>query len=65
METHATAFADEYFAHVPSSWRDRLPLHYAGALMKVAPGYFRRQKSGWREKIAVFLQEAKANLTGL
>jgi len=63
METHATAFADEYFAQVPSSWRDRLPLHYAGALMKVAPGYFRRQKSGWREKIAVFLQEAKANLT--
>src|SRR5215211_1780238 len=39
-ETHTAAreFAEEYFAHVPSAWHDRLPFHYAGILLKKAQG---------------------------
>jgi hypothetical protein len=60
----AQEFAEEYFAHVPSTWQDRLPFHYAGRLLEVAHGFFRRQAPDWPDKIATLLEEAKASLAG-
>jgi hypothetical protein len=60
----ARAFAEEYFAHVPGAWRRRLPLHYAGASLKVAAGFFRRQEPRWIETIAALVEEARRSLTG-
>jgi Phosphotransferase enzyme family len=62
--TAAREFAEEYFAHVPEAWQDRLPFHYAGALLKAAHGFFRRQAPDWPERIATLLEEAKASLAG-
>ena len=62
--TAAWEFAEEYFAHVPRTWHDRLPFHYAGTLLKVAQGFFRRQAPDWPGKIATLLEEAKASLAG-
>jgi hypothetical protein len=62
--TAAREFAEEYFAHVPSTWQERLPYHYAGALLKAAQGFFRRQVPDWPDKIATLLEEAKASLAG-
>lgn len=55
----ATAFVREYFAHVPAAWRRGFPLQCAGALIEVAGGIFKRQESGWREKVATAVREAK------
>lgn len=63
-QTAARAFAGEYFAYVPETWRDRLPLHYAGAILKVASGFFRRQEPGWPDKITTLVEEAKGSLAG-
>jgi Phosphotransferase enzyme family len=60
----AREFAEEYFAHVPGGWQDRLPFHYAGTLLKTAHGVFRRQAPDWPERIATLLNEAKASLAG-
>src|SRR5918995_2209234 len=60
----AWEFAEEYFSHVPSTWQERLPFHYAGALLKAAHGYFRRQAPDWPDKIATLLEEARASLAG-
>jgi hypothetical protein len=60
----AREFAEEYFAHVPSTWHERLPFHYAGTLLKAAHGFFRRQAPHWPDKIATLLEEAKASLAG-
>jgi hypothetical protein len=60
----ARAFAGEYFARVPRAWRDRLPVHYAGAVLKEAVGSFRRQEPGWSDKIAVLVREAEDSLAG-
>jgi hypothetical protein len=62
--TAAREFAEEYFAHVPSTWQERLPFHYAGVLLKAAQGYFRRQAPDWPDKIATLLEEARASLAG-
>ncbi len=62
--TAAREFAEEYFAHVPSTWQDRLPFHYAGTLLEVAHGFFRRQAPDWPDKIATLLEEARASLAG-
>jgi Phosphotransferase enzyme family len=62
--TAAREFAEEYFAHVPGGWQDRLPFHYAGALLEVAHGFFRRQVPDWPDKIAGLLEEARASLAG-
>ena len=62
--TAAQAFAEEYFSHVPRTWRRRLPIHYAGAVLKVSVGFFRRQEPDWPGKIATLLEEAKASLAG-
>src|SRR3712207_1010153 len=62
--TAAREFAEEYFAHVPRAWHDMLPFHYAGAVLKVSVGFFRRQEPDWPGKIATLLEEAKASLPG-
>jgi hypothetical protein len=60
----AWEFAEEYFAQVPRTWQDRLPLHYAGALLKISFSLFGRQAPGWPDRIAGLLEEAKASLAG-
>jgi hypothetical protein len=60
----AWEFAEEYFSHVPRTWHDRLPFHYAGALLKISFGFFGRQAPDWPGKIATLLEEAKASLAG-
>jgi hypothetical protein len=62
--TAARDFAEEYFAHVPSTWQDRLPFHYAGALLKISFGLFGRQAPEWPHSIATLLEEARASLAG-
>jgi hypothetical protein len=62
--TAAREFAEEYFAHVPSTWQERLPFHYAGALLKISFGLFGRQAPEWPDKIATLLEEARASLAG-
>ena len=60
----AREFAEEYFSHVPEAWQERLPFHYAGALLKAAHGFFRRQAPDWPDRIETLLEEAKASLAG-
>jgi Phosphotransferase enzyme family len=60
----AREFAEEYFAHVPGGWQERLPFHYAGTLLKTADGFFRRQAPDWPGRIAGLLEEARASLAG-
>ena len=60
----AQTFVAEYFAHVPEAWRARLPLHYAGALLKTAGAVFRRQATDWPDKIEALVEEAKDSLAG-
>jgi Ser/Thr protein kinase RdoA (MazF antagonist) len=62
--TAAREFAEEYFAHVPGGWYDRLPFHYAGALLKISFGLFGRQAPDWPDRIATLLEEARASLAG-
>lgn len=64
VQTAARTFVEEYFACVPKSWRDRLPLHYASALLEVAPGFFRRQEPGWPDRISTLVREARDSLEG-
>jgi hypothetical protein len=60
----AREFAEEYFAHVPGAWHDRLPFHYAGTLLKTADGFFRRQVPDWPGRITGLLEEARDSLAG-
>jgi Phosphotransferase enzyme family len=60
----AREFAEEYFAHVPGGWQERLPFHYAGTLLEVAHGFFRRQELDWPGKIAGLVEEARDSLAG-
>jgi hypothetical protein len=62
--TAARAFAGEYFAHVPESWRARLPLRYAVAVLRRATGFFQRQEPGWPDNIEVLVEEAENSLAG-
>jgi ATP-binding cassette subfamily B protein/subfamily B ATP-binding cassette protein MsbA len=55
----STAFVEEYFAHVPNPWRERFPLHCAGALIEVAAGIFKRQEPRWREKVEAAIEAAE------
>jgi len=59
----AATFVEEYFRHVPTSWRRRFPLHCAGALLEVASGIFRRQDTRWQEKVAAAVAEARTCLS--
>ena len=61
----ARAFVEEYFAHVPEDWRARLPLHYAGGLLKkAAVGFHRRQAPGGLERVEAMVEKAREYLTG-
>ena len=60
----AQAFDEEYFAHVPKAWRERLPLHYARVVFRMATGFFRRQEPGWPEKVETLIEEAEDSLVG-
>lgn len=62
--TAAKSFEEEYFARVPKTWRERLALNYAGAVLKVAVGFFRRQDPDWPDKISTLLEEAGDSLSG-
>jgi len=62
--TAAKAFAEEYFAYAPETWRTRLPHHYAGAALKIGVGLFRYQVPEWSDKIEALLEEAKDSLAG-
>jgi Phosphotransferase enzyme family len=62
MNALSSAFAGEYFACVPGSWRGRLPLYYATSLMEVAAGLFHRQESDWQRR-ATSLVRAAADIT--
>lgn len=59
----AAEFVEEYFRHVPTSWRRQFPLHCAGALIEVASGIFRRQEPGWRDKVAGVIEAAQHALS--
>jgi tRNA A-37 threonylcarbamoyl transferase component Bud32 len=61
---YARAFAEEYFAHVPEAWRDRLPLHYARNVFKMAPNFLQRPQPGWPDKIEALIEEAEDSLAG-
>src|SRR5207249_8593771 len=61
----AAAFVEEYFRHAPSTWRERLPLHTAGAFLEVAAGIFRAQEPGWRETAAWIIEAAQRACRGV
>lgn len=61
---HERAFADEYFGRVPRAWRGGLPVHRAGAALKMAVGFFRRREAGWPGKIEALLNTAEESLAG-
>ena len=58
------AFVEEYFAHVPMSWRSRLKLQYAGAALKGSVSFFRHQEPEWPEKMTALVEEASSALAG-
>jgi hypothetical protein len=60
----AWEFAEEYFAHVPRTWHDRLPFHYAGVLLKAAHFLFCRQPPDWPDRIEGLVAEARDSLAG-
>jgi Phosphotransferase enzyme family len=65
----ARSFADAYFPQVPSAWRARLPVHYAGALLKAARNVYRRKvfrpnSQRWLDTITAMLKEAEDSLAG-
>ena len=65
----ARLFADAYFAHVPGAWRARLPLHYAGALLKATHHMLRRKvlrpdSQWWLDPVTAMLKEAEDSLAG-
>jgi len=57
------AFREEYFAHVPGDWRNRLSAYYAGAVLNAALGFFRRQEPQWPATVASLIAEAKSSLS--
>ena len=60
----ARAFVEEYFGRVPGAWRARLPVHYAGAVLKKAAVLARQQAQDPPEGTESLLQEARDSLKG-
>jgi aminoglycoside phosphotransferase (APT) family kinase protein len=60
----ARTFVEEYFARVPEGWRARLPLHYAGAVLKRAAASVRHQAPDWIDEVEGLLEEARDSLAG-
>jgi hypothetical protein len=59
----AHAFVEEYFTHAPGAWRERLPLHYTIAVLKMAVGFSRRQEPGQADKVEALVKEARKYLS--
>jgi tRNA A-37 threonylcarbamoyl transferase component Bud32 len=55
-------FVDEYFAHVPDSWRARLPLHHAMTSIHRAIGLCRRRGAEHQHLVEQVLREGEAFL---
>lgn len=60
----AQILAEEYFAHVPESWRESLPFYYASNIIKMSGGLARFKKPDWNAKIEALMEEAKDSLAG-
>ena len=56
-------FVEEYFRHVPASWRSRFSIHYANALLEVATAIFRQQEPGWSSKVTQVVEKARHALS--
>jgi aminoglycoside phosphotransferase (APT) family kinase protein len=63
-ESASQVFCDEYFSHVPSSWRTRLALHHAATSIHKAVGMSRRLGPAGHDQVQAVLQEGAALLTG-
>jgi tRNA A-37 threonylcarbamoyl transferase component Bud32 len=55
-------FVDEYFTHVPDSWRGRLPLHHAITGIHKAVGLCRRRGGDQQHRVEDVLREGQAFL---
>lgn len=60
----ARVFAGEYFGDVPEDRLGRLRPLYAGSVLEVAHGFFRRQEPLWPEKVAALVDEAGMSIKG-
>ena len=58
----AQMFVDEYFTHVPDSWRGRLPLHHAMTSIHKAVGLCRRRGGDDHHRVEGVLREGQAFL---
>ncbi|MCA9197638.1 MAG: phosphotransferase [Planctomycetales bacterium] len=60
-----------YFAQVPTAWQSRWAVHFAGALLEIAVGYYGRQETDWHSTVnflidqAVAAQQADGQATGI
>jgi hypothetical protein len=64
MKSTAAAFADEYFTHVPHTWRTHLPTYFAASLLEGASGLFHRQESDWQQSVPSLIAAAAAIVRG-
>ncbi|HMC26902.1 MAG TPA: phosphotransferase [Verrucomicrobiae bacterium] len=60
----ALTLVEEYFAHVPASWREQFTLQYAIAALEAACGLFKRQEPDWADRATSAIREARAALAG-
>ncbi|MDQ3695839.1 MAG: aminoglycoside phosphotransferase family protein [Chloroflexota bacterium] len=60
----AMEFAEEYFVHAPRSWRVRLPVRYAMALVVHIAARHWRQEPDWPDQAEAFVTEAMTAVTG-
>ena len=64
-ETDAAAvFVEEYFAHAPPSWRERLPIYHAMTAIHKAVGLCRRRGADGQARLEDVLLEGLAILSG-
>jgi hypothetical protein len=61
--TASRTLVEEYFTHVPTSWRKQFALQYVIALLEAACGQFKRQERGWPEHAAAAIEEAQCALS--
>jgi Ser/Thr protein kinase RdoA (MazF antagonist) len=62
--TAADLFLSEYFAHVPDTWKSRLPLYHAMTSIHKAAGLARRRGGNARNQIERVLREGQSLLAG-
>lgn len=60
----ASIFVEEYFAHTPPSWRQRLRIHHALTAVHKAVGLSRRRGADGQDRLEDVLHEAQALLDG-